>query len=158
MTNKAGIFSDAKGDNWVWEGNELYDSHKSLIAQVRSDVLIMGQRRLLIEYSPGPQFFTVRATSDDGKLYRMVQQGFTVSHLQAHCDGRTYTLDRTNWWSKQREIVNSANHTVATVRPLISGKVEVMDGPAIDESPSLDLIFMTWGLVLVDSPVRRTMT
>ncbi|WP_018296041.1 hypothetical protein [Corynebacterium lubricantis] len=158
MTNKAGIFSDTSGDKWVWDGNELFDSYGRSIAQVRSDVLIVGGRRLLIEYSPGPQHFTVRATSDNGKLYRMVQVGFTISHLEATCDGRKYLLDRTQWWSKQREITDTRNNVVATVRPLISGKVEVLDGPAVDDAPPIDLVFMTWGLVLVDSPVRRTLT
>ncbi|STC68557.1 hypothetical protein [Corynebacterium pilosum] len=155
--DKAGIFTGGGEGTWVWRGNELLDSNSVHIAHVRSDVLIMGRKRLLIESTPGPRHFTVRATADDGTLYTITQQSFTVSQLAARCDDRPYSLNRVNWWSKEREILNAAGHVAARVKPLISGKVEVVDGPAIDEVPTLDLVFLTWGLVLVDSPVRRTL-
>ncbi|WIM67073.1 hypothetical protein QP027_08035 [Corynebacterium breve] len=156
--DKAGIFTGGTGGKWVWEGNELFDAHTNPIALVRSDVLLVGEQRLLIEYSPGPQHFVVRATSVDGTLYRVSQKGFTVSQLEGECDGRHYALNRNRWWSKQRNIVNDWGDIVATVNPLISGRVEVLDGPAIDDVPTLDLVFLTWALVLVDSPVRQTLT
>ncbi|WP_257160507.1 hypothetical protein [Corynebacterium cystitidis] len=155
--NKAGIFTGGGEGKWVWRGNELFDANSVLIAHVRSDVLIMGRKRLLVEYTPGPRHFTVRATADDGTLYTITQQGFTVGQLAGRCDDRPYSLNRVRWWSKEREILDAAGAVVARAQPLISGMVEVIDEPAIDDVPTLDLVFLTWGLVLVDSPVRRTL-
>ena len=98
--DKAGIFTGGGEGTWVWRGNELLDSNSVHIAHVRSDVLIMGRKRLLIESTPGPRHFTVRATADDGTLYTITQQSFTVSQLAARCDDRPYSLNRVNWWSR----------------------------------------------------------
>ncbi len=158
MSERAGIFSDDGNRGlWVWRGNELVDAHGDVIAVVRSDVIFLGQDRLLIESVPGPLHFRARATTGDGRIFTLGQNGMTVGVLNANCDGRRYELKRTSPWRKQRVIVNRAG-VAATVRPLISGKVEVQSGPVDNELPLIDAVFLTWGCVLVDSPVRRPRT
>lgn len=154
MPDKAGFFSEQPRGRWVWEGNELVDARGDTIAVVRSDVIILGSDRLLVESTPGPIQFRARATTGDGRIFTLGQAGMTVNHLAADCDGRPYSLRRTSLWRKERAIANSEGVT-AVVRPLISGKVEVHDGPRSTGMPLIDAVFLTWGCVLVDSPVRR---
>ncbi|AGF73070.1 hypothetical protein [Corynebacterium halotolerans] len=154
MAEKAGFFSEQGRGRWTWEGNELVDARGDVIAAVRSDVIILGSERLLIESTPGPLQFRARATTGDGAIFTLSQAGMTVGTLTANCDGRDYLLKRTSLWRKERAIIGSDGVT-ATVRPLISGKVEVYDGPHTASMPAIDAVFLTWGCVLVDSPVRR---
>ena len=140
---------------WFWEGNELFDAHRTPIAVVRSDVIFFGAERLLVEYEPGPIQFRARATTGDGRVFTLTQGGFTVGTLHADCAGRAYELRRTSIWRKERAIVDAAGGLVARVRPLISGRVELHTGPAYDDLPPIDAVFLSWGCVLVDSPVRR---
>lgn len=141
--------------HWVWEGNELFDAHRQPIALVRSDVIFFDSERLLVESEPGPFQFRARATSGDGSVFTLVQGGFTVSCLEADCDGRKYTLRRTSVWRKERHILDESGEVVAHARPLISGKVEFHPGPGWSGLPLIDAVFLSWGCVLVDSPVRR---
>lgn len=140
---------------WIWEGNELFDAYRELIASVRSDVIYFGADRLLVEYEPGPIQFRARATTGDGRVFTIVQDGLTVNTLLADCAEREYVLQRSSIWRKEREILNSHGSVVARVRPLISGRVELHAGPADDALPPIDAVFLSWGCVLVDSPVRR---
>ncbi|MDO5513257.1 hypothetical protein [Corynebacterium sp.] len=140
---------------WFWEGNELFDARRELLATVRSDVILFGDDRLLVESEPGPIQFRARATTGDGRVFTLAQNGFTVSILHADCAGREYTLRRSSIWRKERAIYNAWGEIVARVRPLISGRVELHAGPTADELPPIDAVFLSWGCVLVDSPVRR---
>ncbi|RSZ62431.1 hypothetical protein EAH68_09850 [Corynebacterium hylobatis] len=140
---------------WTWEGNELFDAHRSRLAAVRSDVIIFDSERLLIESEPGPFQFRARATTGDGRVFTLVQSRMTVSTLLADCDGRRYTLQRSSVWRKARHIIDADGDIVARVRPLISGRVEFHPGPAVADLPLVDAVFLSWGCVLVDSPVRR---
>lgn len=152
---KAGIFTNPPAEMWVWEGNELYDSLGKMIAEVRTDVIYVAGERLLVEYSPGPFRFRARATSANGDVFTLWQAGYTVSKLAADCAGRSYRLDRTSAWRKERRILDPQGQLVATVRPLVSGKVEITDHTAAGDLPTVDTVFLTWGCVLVDSAVRR---
>ncbi|AKK09321.1 hypothetical protein HCH15_03880 [Corynebacterium testudinoris] len=154
MADAAGIFEPAPEGPWEWIGNELIDPAGDTIARVRSDVLYCDSERLLVESVPGPRKFRARATTGDGRVFTLAQSGFTVNVLHALCDGRAYELRRTNIWRKERYIVGEQG-IVAYVSPLISGKVQFRPGPAYASLPTVDAVFLSWGCVLVDSPVRR---
>ncbi len=154
MADKAGFFSEQPRSRWLWQGNELLDARGDVIAVVRSDVIILGRERLLVESTAGPMQFRARATTGDGRIFTLGQAGMTVNTLIASCDGRDYTLRRRSLWRKER-LISHAEGVTAIVRPLISGRVEVHDGPYSADMPTLDAVFLTWGCVLVDSPVRR---
>lgn len=155
MQERAGIFSEPTGEMWVWEGNELVDSRGEVIAEVRTDLIYHGAERLLVECSPGPFRFRARATSANGAVYTLAQEGRTVHRLKAECAGRRYTLERVSLWRKERRILTAGGREVARVRPLVSGRVEILSGPGGHSLPTVDAIFLTWVCVLVDSPVRR---
>ncbi|MFC6145629.1 hypothetical protein [Corynebacterium nasicanis] len=140
---------------WCWEGNELFDAHRELIATVRSDVIFFRAERLLVESEPGPIQFRARATIGDGRVFTLAQNGFTVGTLHADCAGREYVLRRTSLWRKERHIHDARGRVMARVRPLISGRVELHAGPGYESLPPIDAVFLSWGCVLVDSPVRR---
>lgn len=146
---------DRPAGPWFWEGNELLDAHRNLVAAVRSDVIFFGSERLLVESEPGPIQFRARATTGDGRVFTLAQNGFTVGTLYADCAGRLYELSRTSIWRKERTIIDASGGMVARVRPLISGRVELHAGPTYDDLPPIDAVFLSWGCVLVDSPVRR---
>ncbi|MGD7002855.1 hypothetical protein [Corynebacterium halotolerans] len=152
---RAGIFTDPSSGKWVWEGNQLFDQLGTMIAEVRTDVIYVGQERLLVEYSPGPFRFRARATSANGDVFTLSQAGYTVNKLEADCAGRRYVLERISMWRKERRIRTAGGKQAAVVRPMVSGKVEVSDDPADEQLPTVDAVFLTWGCVLVDSPVRR---
>ncbi|HZK31341.1 MAG TPA: hypothetical protein VFC72_00305 [Corynebacterium sp.] len=157
-SDRAGIFTGDHGGRWVWDGPELRDGAGESLALVRADVIVTGgQQRLLVEYSPGPLHFRVRATTSEGHVYRVTQPGMTVSRLLGDCDGRKYRLTRTSFFRKERALETAAGKITAYVRPLLTGDVEVRDGPDAEAMPFLDAVFLTWACVLVDSPVRRTM-
>ncbi|WP_454044904.1 hypothetical protein [Corynebacterium sp. Marseille-Q2516] len=139
---------------WVWEGNELIDAPSGeVLASVRSDVLHIGDERILIEHSAAAPMtrFWARATTSSGQVLTIAQDGLTVAQLRARCADRDYTLVRTSLWRTQRVVRDGQGREVAHVRPLISGRVEF-----IAEHPRLlDAVFLSWGCVLVDAPVRR---
>ncbi|MGV0438784.1 hypothetical protein ACUY2L_06355 [Corynebacterium mastitidis] len=140
---------------WVWQGNELIDASGACLASVRSDVLHFGEERLLIECAAEGPRFRARATSMTGGVFTIVQTGLTVHRLHARCMDREYDLVRSSLWRKQR-LISSKGAPVAVVRPLISGRVEISETPGAQDSlVLLDAVFMSWGCVLVDSPVRR---
>lgn len=139
---------------WVWDHDDLRDSRGEVIATVRTNVLQYGDERLLIEVERSAWKVRVRATTGDGAVYTLGQQGFTVRRLTAVCDGRPYELVRDHALGKQRTI--SRNGTpIAVVRPTASGRVEMADLPAMEGVPWLDAVFLSWGCVLVDGGSRR---
>ncbi|QMV84927.1 hypothetical protein HW450_11410 [Corynebacterium hindlerae] len=139
---------------WTWTGNELHDSTGLLLATVRSDVIDIEGDRLLIESSPGPLRFRARATSTNGDVYTVYQRGFTVSTLVANCGDTSYALERTSVWRKER-VIRGARGVLAHVRPMISGKVELIGTERAEILPTVHAVFLSWACVLVDSPVRR---
>lgn len=139
---------------WTWIGNELFDSSGRCLATVRSDVIDTIDERLLIECSPGPLHFRARATSTTGEVFTVRQRGFTVSTLLANCGKAAYILERTSVWRKER-CIRGARGSLAEVRPLVSGKVELIGTELADQLPNTHAIFLSWACVLVDSPVRH---
>ena len=156
-SDRAGIFTEDSGGHWVWNGAELRDGTGQTLAIVRADVIVTSGQRLLVEHSSGPMYFRVRATTDDGHVYRVTQPGMTVSRLLGDCAGRRYRLNRTSMFRKERAVETADGKVAAYVRPLLTGDVEVRDGPHSQVLPLLDAVFLTWACVLVDSPVRRTL-
>lgn len=152
---KAGIFTQDHDGFWVWDGDELYDRDGVVLAYVRADVLTVGQTRLLIEHTAGSMKFRVRATSSTGVFGTVFQTGVSVNKLAGRCEVREYTLPRRNVFRKEREIRLADGSVAATVRPMLSGAVKVFDGPAYDELPQLDAVFLSWTCVLIDAPLRN---
>ncbi|MCF4006200.1 hypothetical protein L1O03_03270 [Corynebacterium uropygiale] len=140
---------------WTWSGNDLIDQQGGIVASVISDVIYLGEERLLIESSPGPWHFRARATTGEGEVYTLIQNSLSVARLSADCVGRRYTLERTSPWRKERRILDASGAPCAVVTPRVSGKVEVSDAVDYAPLPLIDAVFLSWGCVLVDSPVRR---
>ncbi|MEJ5928927.1 hypothetical protein WG915_09935 [Corynebacterium sp. H128] len=139
---------------WTWTGNELHNSNGHLLAMVRSDVIDTEGERLLIESTPGPMHFRARATTSNGEVFTVNQRGFTVGKLVATCGETFYVLERTTVWRKERA-VRATSGVLAYIRPMISGRVELVGTELANQLPDLHAIFLSWACVLVDSPVRR---
>ncbi|MEJ5998498.1 hypothetical protein [Corynebacterium sp. H130] len=139
---------------WTWTGNELHDSAGHLVATVRSDVIDLDGDRLLIESTPGPFRFRARATTTNGEVFTVSQRSFTVNTLVAQCGPSGYILERTSIWRKER-VIRDAIGDLAYVRPMVSGKVEMVGTELANKLPDLHAVFLSWACVLVDSPVRR---
>lgn len=152
---KAGIFTQQEHGFWYWDGQELYDRDGALLAYVRADMLVVGQTRLLIEHTAGSMKFRMRATSPSGVFGTLFQTGVTVNKLVGRCGERSYLLNRRNVFRKERDIKFDDGTVAATLRPQHSGIVKIDDGPAYDELPQLDAVFLSWGCVLVDAPSRN---
>lgn len=140
---------------WVWRGSELFDSRGAVIAYVTVDVLNVGEHRLLIEHAVGPMQFRLRATSPEGEVGTVVQSGFAVTTLVADCNDRHYKLARTSPWRKERRILDDRGKVVATVAPRGNDLI-IAGGPAVEDYPLVDMVFLTWACTLVDVPGRRT--
>lgn len=124
-----------------------------VVAEVSADVLEFGDQRLLVESSLGTALgFRVRATGADGSVFTMRKISMTVAKIEADCEGRTYTLHRTNPWRKRREIRDGEDRVVAHSRSLVGGRL-VLD--VIEDIPTADFFFMAFGLLLVDVPTRN---
>lgn len=145
---------DSKRTTWTWTGNELRDELGGPIAYVRSDVIIAGEERLLVESTPGIFGFRARVTSKAGQVFTVHQRGITVGRLVGRCGPKSYDLQRVSVWRKER-VIYGARGPVMRIRPLISGKVQVVGEEFADDIPNLDAVFLSWACVLVDSPVRR---
>ncbi|MDR7329960.1 hypothetical protein [Corynebacterium guangdongense] len=153
-THRAGRFDGRPANgSWAWRGDELYDEHGVMIADVRAEVLRADRHRLLLERSPERMSFGLRGTAVDGTVYLLTQSSFTVAHLEADCQGRRYVLTRHKPWRKERIITDLASgDRVARVRPRFDGTVELHDGSGLGNVNLLDVAFMSFGCKLVDSP------
>ncbi|WKD58905.1 hypothetical protein [Corynebacterium caspium] len=150
-----GLFSASEVGKWEWRGNVLVDALGHQIAAVRSDVLVVGEERILIEYSHSALKFRIRATTGNGEISTVRQRGISLKDLDADCAGRKYTLTRTSLWSKER-VINSDSGLVAIVRPLPCGNVEILDKPGETAiTPLVDAVFLSWACVLADAAVRH---
>lgn len=155
-TPSSRLFSASEAGHWEWRGNVLFDANNQAIANVNTDVLIVGQHRLLIEHTPGTLRFRARATSNFGEVFTIYQPGLTLNSLEAQCGDRHYRLPRTSLWRKERAIYTADGGLMAVVRPLISGRVEIVDQPGVTATaPFIDAVFLSWGCVLADSPLTH---
>lgn len=157
MTGRDHIMHE-RGGIWTWSGNALIDQRGGVVASVISDVIYLGEDRLLVESSPGPWHFRARATTGEGEIYTLAQTSLSIARLSADCVGRRYTLERTSPWRKERRILDASGQPCAVITPRVSGKVEVSDTPEFQPLPLIDAVFLSWGCVLVDSPVHRPRT
>lgn len=137
-----------------WRGDELYSEQGAIVARLSADVIEIDSQRLLVESSLGTTLgFRLRATGAGGTVFTMRKTSFTVQCLEADCDGRHYTINRTSRWRKQREIV-SGDRVMAKISALVGGTLRVTEiDPAI---PLGDLVFLSYGCLLVDVNVRDT--
>lgn len=99
-----------------------------------------------------------RAVDPDGRAFRLVKRSATVARYEAVCDGRRYSARRTGggFRSKRREIIDERGRLVAATRGLPTGDLE-LDITGGSAHFTVDLAFISWGLLLVDAPVRRTL-
>lgn len=99
----------------------------------------------------------IRAVAADGRTYRLVKRGFTVSHYEATCDGRTYSVRRAGGGllQKRREITDADGNLVGVTVARPSGEIELETQVGSAEQRA-DLEFIARGLTLVDAPVHNT--
>ncbi len=158
MSDKAGKFSSVhrvfRGGAWRWENDEFKDSNGSPVAQFRSDVMHYGKENLLIENSTTNMAIRLRATTSQGELFTLANQGFGVSKLGVNCSGRRYTATRVSPFRKER-VIYSEDGIVARTKPRGEG-LDVIDEPEYADVSTLDIVFVTWGCVLIDLPWRNT--
>lgn len=143
-----------RSTTWAWIGNELIDPGGVVVARVSADVIHCGQERILVESTPGIMGFRARGTTVAGEVFSATHQHLTITKVDASCGERNYRLLRDSPWRKARTLY-AGDEPIARVRPLISGRVEVLDIPGAAEIPLSDFVFLTWVCVLIDSPVRR---
>lgn len=158
MSNTAGIFSAShrnfRGGTWQWRENEFLDANGVSVAHVRSDVMNAGKESLLLEKSLAPNRIRLRGTTSKGELFSLTNTGFGVSRLEIVCAQRAYTATRVSPFRKER-VIYSADGTVARTRP--NGReLDVIDEPEYADAPTLDVVFTTWGCLLLDVPWHTT--
>lgn len=141
----------------IWRAHTLYrEPGADAIADVDvdgdGDVLRFGCRTLRFS-SMSPAY--LRAASDNGEMFTLRKRSLTVSRYSARCGTasgcRDYTVHRVGVRGR-REIRNAEGELLALTTPRPDGALEV---EAYVE-PTVDLVFITWGLTYVDAAVRRT--
>ena len=103
----------------IWQGSSLLDG-PTTVAEATADAVVCGAVTLKV-CSTAPSNFL--ATAPDGSTYRVEKAGLTVSRYRAHCDGRSYALNRTS--GKRREILDAEGRVIARTRGLPNGDLEV---------------------------------
>ena len=98
----------------------------------------------------------IRAVAADGRTYRLAKRGLTVSHYEAECAGRTYSVRRAGGGllRKRREITDAAGNLVGVTLARPSGEIELETRVASAEERA-DLEFIARGLLLVDAPANN---
>ncbi|AZA08811.1 hypothetical protein [Corynebacterium pseudopelargi] len=136
-----------------WVDDQLLDPDGRVIASVTAEVLKIGKDRLLIESSQGTIVgFRARGTSTSGAVYTMGKRGLTVHTLEANCDGRLYTLQRTSPWRRTRKLLDAEGSMLARIQARVSGEldIELFDAAL----HPVDAAFITYACALVDTPTR----
>lgn len=138
----------------TWVGDNFCTDRGEILATISADVLHIREKRLLVESSLGTNLgFRLRATAADGSVYTLRKDSFTVQRLIADCVGRHYTLERTNVWRKQRKIVDGNGEIIAYVTALASGRLVMRVRE--DDTPLEDIVFLSFGCLLVDLPIHN---
>lgn len=137
-----------------WVGHELVGAPVTTAYLPATRTLTVGEEELRVVSDDATD---ARAVTADGRTFRLAKTGATVTRYVAECDGRRYHARRTGGGlrSKRREITDARGRVVATTRGLPSGELEV--APAGGAEFTVDLAFISWALLLVDAPVRRTL-
>ena len=138
----------------IWKELSLIDAPVYTEYLAEQATLVVGREALRVVSDDATD---VRAAAADGRSYRLVKRSATVSRYEAICGGTRYLARRTGGrlWEKRREITDARGRVVATTRGLPSGELEV--APAGGAEFTVDLAFISWALLLVDAPVRRTL-
>lgn len=120
----------------------------------RIDTILVGGEPLRVT-SDNPA--DIRAVAADGRNYRLVKRGLTISHYEAQCDGRTYSARRAGGGllRKRREITDAYGNLVGVTTARPSGEIELETRVASADERA-DLEFIARGLLLVDAPVNNT--
>jgi len=129
--------------------NNDFDSTISISAWLRYFGYTPGQRTLFLARKPADETTAghLRITPGDHIV--------TLRRLRL-ADDRPFAIERTYFpVPVGRHILDADGDIVAHIRPLISGRVEMHPGAAWSDLPLIDAVFLSWGCVLVDSPVRR---
>lgn len=139
----------------IWKGLSLIDA--PVVTEYLADqaTLVIGRETLRVVSDNATD---VRAASADGRSYRLVKRSATVARYEAICDGARYLARRTGGrlWEKRREITDGSGRLVAVTRGLPNGDLELEVAGGAEEF-TVDLAFISWALLLVDAPVRRTL-
>ena len=93
----------------------------------------------------------LRAEGAHGERFAARKTSLTVARYAADCNGAAYELNRTGL-RPRREIVDSQGNIVALTAARANGDLAV----TVPREITLDIVFMTWCLTLIDAPVRRT--
>ena len=93
----------------------------------------------------------LRAEGAHGEQFAVRKTSFTVARYAADCNGAAYELNRTGL-RPHREIVDTQGNIVALTAARANGDLAV----TVPREITLDIVFMTWCLTLIDAPVRRT--
>ena len=134
---------------WVWRDGALVNEEGETVARVTPTGLLMpGQPAITFEHTPGARRFAVR-----GPSFSAEQAGFTVSSLHAVCEGREYTLERTNPFRRERRIRDTSGNDVARTTPR-GRDLEV----AVGDLPSSDAAFTSYCCLLLDGSTRPLRT
>ncbi|MCQ9342186.1 hypothetical protein [Corynebacterium kozikiae] len=141
---------------YTWRGQEMHGP-SGVLAFVRAEILHVGDQRLLLETSQGTVIgFRARATSMTGEVFTIHKVSLTVHELAASCAGRSYRLVRTSPWRKVRDVLDADDQVVFRLRALTDGTLlaELPEAPNAPSIPTIDLVFLTYGAMLVDTPNR----
>lgn len=134
---------------WVWRDEALVNEEGETLARVTpTGLLIPGQPAITFEHTPGARRFNVR-----GPSFSAEQAGFTVSSLRAVCEGREYTLERTNPFRRERRIRDASGNDVARTTPR-GRDLEV----AVGDLPASDAAFTSYCCLLLDGSTRPLRT
>lgn len=145
---------DAFPTTLTWVGDDFCTDDGEVLATVSADVLHIREQRLLVESSLGTTMgFRVRATATDGQVFTMRKEGFTVHRLVADCTGRHYILERTSPWRKERRVFNEQGEVIAYLKALVGGQLVMKVRE--DDTPIEDIVFLSFGCLLVDIPVKN---
>ena len=92
----------------------------------------------------------IKAVDSDGREYSLRKRSITVTTYAALCDDRPYTARRTSSspFTKRREITDASGRLVGVTEANMAGEIELTTDTDLD----LDLGFIAWALIHVDSP------
>ncbi|MDK8762726.1 hypothetical protein QP922_02660 [Corynebacterium sp. MSK218] len=134
---------------WVWRDGALVNEEGETVARVTpTGLLIPGQPAITFEHTLGARRFAVR-----GPSFSAEQAGFTVNTLRAVCEGREYTLERTNPFRRERRIRDNSGNDVARTTPR-GRDLEV----AVGDLPASDAAFTSYCCLLLDGSTRPLRT
>lgn len=116
-------------------------------------ILVGGEALTVASDNPAD----IRAVAADGRTYRLRKRGLTVSHYEADCAGRVYSVRRAGGGltRKRREILDASGTLVGVTTARPSGEIE-LESAAATATQQADLEFIARGLLLVDAPATNT--